>query len=81
MIDQYERCMRNKGYELKDKTDSSSGEPTIRPEKKEDPPMAIDKNAQVYVVGRTSRDPPVSLIVDIFIEKIVNTFGMNLQER
>jgi len=56
-IDQYERCMRDKGYELKDKADSSGGEPTIRVEQKEGLPIVIDKNARVYVVGRTSRDP------------------------
>ena len=48
-IEQYEKCMRDKGYELKGK-DPYSGEPTIRVEQKEGPPIAIDKNSKVYVM-------------------------------
>jgi hypothetical protein len=47
MIDQYEKCMKDKGYELKGK-DRYSGEPTIRVEQK-DGPIVIDKRAKVYV--------------------------------
>ena len=48
-IDQYERCMRNKGYELKDKSNPSGGGEPIRVEQKEGPPIVIDKRAKVYV--------------------------------
>jgi hypothetical protein len=47
MIDQYERCMQGKGYQLKAR-DPYSGEPTIRVEQKEGP-IVIDKRAKVYV--------------------------------
>jgi len=53
MIDQYEKCMRDKGYQLKDKSDPSSGEP-IRVEQKDGPPIVIDKRAKVYVYGSGS---------------------------
>jgi hypothetical protein len=53
-IEQYEKCMRDKGYELKDKRDpSGSGEP-IRVEQKEGPPIVIDKRAKVYVAFGSS---------------------------
>ena len=48
MIYQYEKCMKDKGYELKGK-DPYSGEPTIRVEQKEGQPIAIDKGSKVYV--------------------------------
>lgn len=49
MIEQYEKCMRDKGYELKDKSDSSSGGEPIRVEQKEGPPIVINKRTRVYV--------------------------------
>jgi hypothetical protein len=48
MIEQYEVCMKGKGYELIGK-DQYSGEPTIRVEQKEGPPIVIDKRSKVYV--------------------------------
>lgn len=47
MIDQYERCMKDKGYELKGK-EPYSGEPTIRVER-DTGPIVIDKRSKVYV--------------------------------
>jgi hypothetical protein len=47
-IEQYERCMESKGYQLRDKSGPSTGEP-IRVEQKEGPPIVIDKNTKVYV--------------------------------
>jgi len=49
MIEQYEKCMRDKGYELKDKSNPSNGGEPIRVERKEGPPIVIDKNAKAYV--------------------------------
>ncbi len=48
MIEQYEVCMKGKGYELKGKDQYSRGEP-IRVEQMEGPPIEIDKGARVYV--------------------------------
>jgi hypothetical protein len=47
MIEQYDKCMKDKGYELKGK-DQYGGEPTIRVEQKEGP-IVIDKRSKVYV--------------------------------
>ena len=48
MIERYERCMRDKGYELKDKNDSYGGEPIIKAEG-DTGPIVIDKNTKVYI--------------------------------
>ncbi len=58
MIEQYEICMKGKGYELKGKDQYSRGDP-ITVEQKEGPPIEIDKGAKVYVgyshsVGQSS---------------------------
>jgi hypothetical protein len=47
MIDQYEKCMKDKGYQPKGKG-QYSGEPTIRVEK-DTGPIVIDKRSKVYV--------------------------------
>ena len=47
-IDQYEKCMRDKGYQLKDKSDPYSGGKPIRVER-DTGPIVIDKNTKVYV--------------------------------
>jgi hypothetical protein len=47
-IDQYEKCMRDKGYQLKDKSDPSSGGEPIRAEG-DTGPIVIDKKTKVYV--------------------------------
>jgi hypothetical protein len=50
VIEQYERCMRNKGYELRDKSDPFSSESTIIVEYEDGrPPTVIDKRTKVYV--------------------------------
>ena len=49
IINQYEKCMRDKGYQLKDTSDQYSGGEPIRVEQKEGPPIAIDKRSKVYV--------------------------------
>jgi hypothetical protein len=48
MIEQYEKCMRDKGYQLKDKSDPYSGGKPIRVER-DTGPIVIDKNTKVYV--------------------------------
>ena len=58
MIEQYEVCMRGKGYELKGKDQYSRGEP-IRVEQKEGPPIEIDRGAKVYV-GILGTNTPLS---------------------
>ncbi len=64
MIEQYEKCMRDKGYQLKEKEPYSGSEPTIRVEQKEGPPIAIDKRAKVYVVIWGSSTP--STIIPLY---------------
>ncbi len=49
MIEQYEKCMKNKGYELKGKDPSIGAEPAVKMEQKEGPSIAIDKATKVYV--------------------------------
>ncbi len=60
MIEQYEKCMKGKGYELKGK-DPYSGEPTIRVEQKDGPSIVIDKRARVYVGISGFSSPSMSL--------------------
>jgi hypothetical protein len=45
-IEQYEKCMRDKGYQLKDKSDPSSGGESIRVEG-DTGPIVIDKRSKV----------------------------------
>lgn len=60
MIEQYEICMKSKGYELKEKDQSSGGEP-IRVEQKEGPPIVIDKRTKVYV-GISGTNTPLTMV-------------------
>ena len=65
MIEQYERCMQGKGYELKGKDSSGGGEPTVKVEQqKEGLPIAIEKRVKVYVVVWGSTTP--STIIPLY---------------
>jgi len=68
MIEQYEKCMKDKGYQLKDKSNpSSSGESTIRVE--HTGPVEIDRNTKVYVAVSYSASGSVSPAYKYFHKK------------